>query len=411
MNLLNHKNLDANWRLLLVVMLLAISGYYWFEWRTFSDFVVSMDFNDLFMQDFVRHYYPMSRQILQVPTPVSGYYYTSFFALLLVPIGALTLPSAMVVWGAIQFTCMAALCIIPARGILGLRPLGMVLYAGLCTTSYPILNNIKWGQVSILITVCVVAAFFSYKRNKRVLAGILLAFAAAIKFYPAFFIVYFMLKRDARACVAFVLAALAFYLVFPATMLGFSNWLEFEKAISTAISNSEWVSRAVDSQYIVHVALRWFVIVSGQNAGDAIAQILTVVGYGIALSCFAMVWFLQRRELCEKHGLPMVVIFLSLPFVIRTSWPHYFVYLPLCQIAVFSYYAASLSNSGLWGKALIALPVLSMVFSSIFLFNLFPNWNIYNSYGMLFLANLLLLVAVHATLLVQPDGKVPTAAK
>ncbi|MGO8755766.1 MAG: glycosyltransferase 87 family protein [Gallionellaceae bacterium] len=400
MNLLNHKNLDANWRLLLVVMLLGIAWYYWFEWRTFSDFVVSIDFNDLFMQDFVRHYYPMSRQILQVPTPVSGYYYTSFFALLLVPIGALTLPSAMVVWGAIQFTCLAALCIIPARGLLAMRPLRMVLYAGLCTTSYPILNNIKWGQVSILITVCVVAAFFSYKRNKRVLAGILLAFAAAIKFYPAFFIVYFMLKRDARACVAFILAALTFYLVFPATMLGFSNWLEFEKAISTAITNSEWVSRAVDSQYIAHVALRWFVIVSGQNAGDTIAQILTVVGYGIALSCFAMVWFLQRRELCEQHGLPMVMIFLAIPFVIRTSWPHYFVYLPLCQIAVFSYYAASLSNSGLWGKALIALPVLSMVFSSIFLFNLFPNWNIYNSYGMLFLANLLLLVAVYATLLV-----------
>ncbi len=403
MYLLKHARNHAYWYLLLAAMLLAIAGYYWLVWDTFANFVQSMDFSPRFMQDFADHYYPMSRQILQDPTPVKGYFYTSFFALLLAPIGALPLASAMAIWGAIQFTCLAALCIIPVRGFLASRPVAMILYAGLCATSYPVLNNINWGQVSILNTACVIAAFYAYSMGRRVSAGILLAFAAAIKFYPAFFLVYFILKRDLRTCAAFVLAALAFYVVLPAAILGFSSWLEFEKAIGVALSNTDWVARAVNSQYFVNVGRRWSAIFFNHIAHDTLVQILAIAGYAIALSCIAMVWFLQRREACEKHGLPMVMIFLSLPFLIKTSWPHYFVYLPVCQVAVFSYYAASFRASGLRGRALIGLPVLSMLFSSIFLFNLFPNWNVYNSYGMLFLANLLLLLAVYAAILVQPD--------
>jgi hypothetical protein len=102
----------------------------------------------------------------------------------------------------------------------------------------------------------------------------------------------------------------------------------------------------------------------------------------------------------------MVTIFLAIPFVIETSWPHYFVYLPLCQAAVFCYYASYFRSSNLRAKALITLPVSSMLLSSIFLFNLFPNWEIYNSYGVLFIANLLLLVAVFASIVIRPDDPI-----
>jgi alpha-1,2-mannosyltransferase len=402
---LNHPRQYADWRLLLVALLLSISVYYWMEWRTFANFVAAIDNTSQFMLDFAGHYYPMGRQILHDPTPVYRYYYTSFFALLLVPVCLLSLPSAMVVWGAIQLVCLLALCIIPARGLLNMRPTGMVLYAALCVTSFPVLHNIRWGQVSVALTVCVIAAFLSYSQNKKVLAGVLLAFAAAIKFYPAIFIVYFILKRDVRTCMAFLLAAVVFYAVFPATVLGFSNWLAFEKAVGMAISSAEWVSHDVNSQYFTNVGIRWFAIIFGRNAGSFLAQGLTIAGYGIALSCIAMVWFLQRRESCEKYGLSMVAIFLSIPFVLKTSWPHYFVYLPLSQAAVFSYYASRFRVSGLRGKALSALPVLSMLLSSVFLFNLFPGWGIYNSYGMLFLSNMFLLVAVYATV-VMNDGRI-----
>ncbi len=404
LKLLDHLRRYARWYLLLGVMHLAVFVYYWLEWHTFANSVAAIDRYSNFMQDFASHYYPMSQRILQVATPVPAYYYTAFFALILAPIGTLTLPSAMIVWGAIQFACLVALCIVSGRGLLRLPPLGMVLYAGLYITSYPILNNIRWGQVSTPITLCVIAAFVAANKNRRVLAGTLLAFAAAIKLYPALFIVYFALKRDVRTCVAFGMAALLFYFAFPVTVLGFSNWLQFEKATSFAVSSVWWIPHDVNSQYVVHVGLRWFQMVFGRAAGDVTAQVVTIVGYVIALSCIAMAWLLQRRRSCEKYGLAMVALFLSIPFVVKTSWPHYFAYLPFCQIAMFSYHASSFRTASLRGKALCALPLLSMLLSSVFLFNMFAGWGPYNLCGMLFLANLLLLVAVYATVAKRHSG-------
>ena len=395
---MNNLRPYVHWQLLLVGLFLAISGYYWMEWRTFTNFVSAIDHSSQFMDDFVSYYYPMSKKIIQETTPVFGYYYTSFFALLLVPIGLMPMSLAMVTWGVIQFTCVVTLCIVPARSLLKLPPSKIVLYAGLCATSFPVLHSIKWGQMSVPLTVCTIVAFVLYNKNNRVIAGVLLAFAAAIKFYPALFIIYFILKRDVCTCLVFVFAAFIFYFAFPATLLGVAAWLDFEKAASAGFRSAEWLSNDVNSQYFAHVGLRWITNIFERNAGDTLAQVLTIAGYVVAASCIAMVWFLQQRESCEKFGLSMVAIFLSIPFIIKTSWPHYFAYLPLCQVAVFSYFISRFRVSDLREKALNALPVLSMLCSSIFLFNIFPDWRMYNSYGMLFISNFLLLIALYAIL-------------
>jgi hypothetical protein len=401
LRLLDLARQEIHWYLLLAAMLLGILVYFWFEWRTFAHFVTAMDHGSQFMEDFTTYYYPMSRVIFRVPRHIFGYTYTAFYALLLSPIGTLQIVPAMGIWLLVQFVCLVAMCILSARGLLGLPRLGVVLFVGLCVTSFPILHNIKWGQVSTLITVCVLAAFMSFNENKRILAGVLLAFAAAIKLYPSIFIVYFALKRDIRTCVTFGLTAFVLYVAFPAAVLGPAKWFEFEKA-SGAPNNAQWVSQDVNSQYIVHVGLRLFAVIFNQAGGAVLEQALTILGYAFALSCIAMVWLLQRSASSEKHGLPVVAIFLSIPFWIRTSWPHYFVYLPFCQAAVLSYCISSFRASGLARKALSGLPVLSMVLSSVFLFNLFPDWRVYNSYGMLFLANALLLIAMMAISVLHP---------
>ncbi len=400
MNLFKHIKDHRYWYPLLVAMLLTISWYYWFEWRTLKNFLEAIDHNQVFMADFQVFFYPMGKLLFYGYTPVPGYYYSTFFALILAPIGMLPPFSAIIVWGTIQLACLVALCIISIRFMPTLRPLGKVFFVGLYVTSFPIIHNISWGQVSIMLTMLVVASFYSYNNNKRVLAGILLAIAAAIKFYPSIFVVYFIFKRDIRTCMVFFLAAFVLYFAFPATVLGFNKWLEFENLAITAVINKRVFLSDANSQYIVNVVLRWIVIFTNQYSGNSVTKMLTFLGYGIGLFSIALVRFLQQRALCEKHGLPMVVIFLSMPFLIKTSWPHYFVYLPVCQVAVLSYYAAL--DSSLWGKSLIALPVLSMLLSSIFLLNIFPNWIIYNAYGMLFISNVLLLVAVFATIFIRP---------
>lgn len=381
--------------LLLIVMLAAIFGYYWIVWGTFPNFLAAIDHHTRFMEDFAEHYYPMSRQIISNPAPIEGYYYTSFFALLLTPIGRLNLPSAKIVWGVIQLISFLGLFIVSTRGVFKLSPRETILYLGLCLTSFPIIHNITWGQVSILLTACVIAAFLLSNKNKPLLAGALLAFASAIKFYPLVFLVYFLLKRDIRVVVAFGLTALILYLIIPSTILGFSPWFKFEKAIWEILGNTGWVKSDPNSQHIVHVGLRWFEKIFDQSAGDGFAQLSTVVGYLVSLSCICLAWLLQRQESQQRHGLAIVALFLSIPFWIKTSWPHYFVYLPFCQVATLSYWVSSYRDPIALKRILTAITVLSMMLSSIFAFNLFENWTGYNSNGLLFLANILILIALY----------------
>jgi hypothetical protein len=249
--------------------------------------------------------------------------------------------------------------------------------------------------VSILITLCILTAFLLSNQKKHVLPGILLAFATAIKLYPALFILHFILKRDLRTCVSFLLALFIFYFAFPATILGFNNWFAFENATSAAISNANWITNDANSQFIAHVGLRWFSIFFNHAGGFSLASILTVIGYAITISCIGMMWAFQKNALYEKQGLPLVAIFLVIPFVLKTSWPHYFVYLPFCQAAVLSYSITTFGVAGWHRRALIILPIFSILFSSVFFFNLFPDWIVYNSYGMLFFANAFLLIAMY----------------
>jgi hypothetical protein len=380
---------------LLIFLILAVLGYYWFEWRTFSNFVEAIDHHPTFMQDFAGHYYPMSRQILQNPQPVSGYFYPSFFALILVPISTFALPTALTIWAVIQFLCLVAFCVYFTHTH-KLPPLGAILFVGLCITSFPILHNIKWGQVSTMILLCTVVAFFESKQNKSILSGILLGVATAIKFYPAYFLVYFILKRNIRLCVSFGLSVLLFYFVLPATVIGLNNWVEFEKTANSSILGVDWVTNDVNSQYITHVGLRLMAKIFGNTPTENIGVLLAMVGYSIVLLSIVVVWFLQKTDMKEKFMLSLVVLFCMTPFLLRTSWPHYFVYLPFCQATLLGYWVTYCHQGNRWRKVLFVFPISSMLLSSIFVFNFFPHWSTYNEYGVLFWANLLVLVGVYS---------------
>lgn len=403
---MTHLKKQGALYLLFVVMLVVIVGYYWIAWGTFPNFLAAIDHHTRFMEDFAEHYYPMSRQILSNPAPVEGYFYTSFFALLLTPIGRLNLLLATIFWGFFQMASLAGLIIVSTR-LLKLSPLETVLSIGLCLLSFPIIHNITWGQVSILLTTCVIAAFLLTNKNRHLLAGALLAFASAIKFYPLVFLVYFLLKRDIQMVVAFGLTALILYLIIPSTILGFSPWFNFEQAIWELLGNTSWVKFDPNSQYIVHVGLRWFEKIFDKSASDGFAQLSTVVGYLVSLSCIYLAWLFQRQETLEGQGLSSMALFLSIPFWMKTSWPHYFVYLPFCQTATLSYCVSSYRESIAFKKMAISITMLSMILSSILVFNLFENWTGYNSNGLLFFSNALILIVLYL-LAFQKQNWVPS---
>lgn len=379
-------------------VVLLTSAYYLSLWESVASFVVAIDHHSQLFQDFYGHYYPMGKTVLHSPTPVSGYFYSAFFALLLVPLGALQITPAMWSWGAIQAVGIVALYALPLIGLMRLKPLGIAFYTGVIATSFPLLHNTKWGQLSVLLIVCIIAAFHAHEKNQRILTGVLLAFAASVKYYPGLFLIYFILKRDLRVCIAFALAIIVLYVLFPAVVMGPDSWISFEIARAAALSDGGWTSTNVNSQYFVHVVARWNYFVSGTPLPikPGVAQALTLVGYAIFLCNMAILWLMQRRTFRNQYVLSLVLIFLSLPFVIKTSWPHYFSYLPFCQIATLAHLISSHRALSSWREAiLLLLPLLSIACSSVFVFDVFSHWSTYSAFGMVFLANLLLLAGFY----------------
>lgn len=122
---------------------------------------------------------------------------------------------------------------------------------------------------------------------------------------------------------------------------------------------------------------------------------MRLVGYFL----FAMNLFADFRIIRSK--LPddiircFVLLFLSLPLVVSTSWPRYFVFLPFCQTYLITEAFKKKRFSGPLNVTAIILILVSAVLSSIFFFNSVGNREIYTGYGSLLIACLVLMIAFY----------------
>lgn len=379
---------------LVAVFFAALAAYYFWHWRSVRGFVTSIDACDSIFCDFFRHYYPMGGAILETKQPVHAYFYSAFFALLLRPFAELSVTGALWAWGAVQLVCLVLLWFLPLKQLIKASPRTAALYGGLVAISLPLFHNLAWGQVSVLITVCVLASFEAYAGGRRILAGCLLAFAAAVKQYPAVFLIYFILKRDIRAIAAFGVSAIFFFALVPATALGPAEWLAFERATRSSVAWADWATLNVNSQYFANVVLRYAHGLWPHFSDRGLAATLQALGLVVAAVNVVAIWLAHRRKIRGEIALSLTSIFLALPFVVRTSWPHYFCYLPFCQIVLLGKIGNPL-RSDTRGRVLSGLTLLSVAASSTFVFNALGDWNLYSKFGLLFFSNALLVAALY----------------
>jgi hypothetical protein len=75
--------------------------------------------------------------------------------------------------------------------------------------SFPLHKNLLYGQFYIFLLLLIVAACWTYLRGFHVLAGVLIALAAACKIFPVLFFAFFLQCRDWRALIGGVVTGLA----------------------------------------------------------------------------------------------------------------------------------------------------------------------------------------------------------
>jgi hypothetical protein len=68
--------------------------------------------------------------------------------------------------------------------------------------SFPLHRNLLFGQFYVLLLLLLIAACWSYLRGLRILAGVLVALAAACKVFPLLLFLFFLRRRDWRALAA-----------------------------------------------------------------------------------------------------------------------------------------------------------------------------------------------------------------
>ncbi len=389
----------------IVVILFA---YHALTWRIFTNTVNA--FKELF-SDFVTYYYPMGEAIFRTGLPVEGYLYSPFVAILLAVFPPLGPTVSLVVWGVLQVSFIFLYVFLFRL----LVPAGLpvqLLFVTLALSSYPLLLNFIGGSVSVFMMAALLAMLLLNKRGYRAAASGLFAFAVCFKFFPIIFLTPFAVGRNNRFFLYLVAACVGFLFVIPGVVLGVGDTLRFYSALSVSFRESDWVVANPHSNYFPHVVLR----LAGAAGHDVHAHLplLSWIAYGFAAANIGLVFLIKRAHLRHSDLWSFLLVFLMLPFVLKTSWPHDFVFLSFGQ-ALLAWRLLEGEKTAPWtdergncsqatrtcaratGALFLLLP--SMVFSNIVFFNFFGDFSRYGFYGFLFWADLLLLIALYMELL------------
>ncbi len=343
--------------------------------------------------DFANNYYPEGRIIFTSSDPKPGFFYPVSFALAMGWLARLSYEPALAIWVGIQVLVTLVLYLYPHWNLLPRSRSAAALFPLVFATSLPILHNFIWGQVSVLIAVLALGAFALHGRGLRVVPGILLGFATAIKIYPVLFAAHFLLKRDLRALASLLLTTAGLVFVIPAAILGIDDSLRFNAIIAKVL---EVISTKLQaSRYPNYIGNSVPVLLSGEvDPLSVLARVAGTAGYLLSAVNVVLLFLLVRRKVKHEVYWSATLLFTIVPMVVKTSWVHYFVFLPL--VHVFLYVLVIRSRWPLWGKtsACAAFLFPSVMLTNIFFFERFHP-DAYYGGGYVFLSVALLIPVMY----------------
>jgi Glycosyltransferase family 87/WD40-like Beta Propeller Repeat len=130
---------------------------------------------------------------------------TPFSTLTMWPVAGIAPLTAKRIWILLSLILLVPICWM-------LRSMTHLSYQQIALTfslSVPLYRNLQFGQLYVLLMLLIVAACWAYLRGYRVLAGALVAIAAACKIFPALFFVFFLQRRDWRVLISGAITAAA----------------------------------------------------------------------------------------------------------------------------------------------------------------------------------------------------------
>ena len=385
-------------------------AYYAYTWRSLAGFQYAIDTCRELFCDFASFYYPMGQTVLRTGVPATGFVYSPFIAILLAAFAKWGFSTSLVAWGTLQALSIVLYLLLFRR----LVPAGLglqLLFVFVTLSSFPLLHVLTWGQVGVFTTVALLAMMVLLERDHRAAAAALFAFAVSFKFFPLIFLAPFVVRRDSRFLVYAAAFGAAFLILVPLLFLGASGTLGFYSGLIDSYRASEWIVSNYNSQHLPHVILR--LASAGGSDLQAWLPLLTGISYAIAAANLGLLFLVQYERLAHADLWSFLLLFLSVPLVLKTSWPVDLVYLPFAQVLLLWRLvegetakterppadAARVQGFSVRRVSALLLVLASILISNVVFFNLYGDRFHYGFYGFIFWANLLVLIASYMELL------------
>lgn len=281
-----------------------------------------------------------------------SYMYLPLLAIILTPFTVFPLIINTSIWYMLSVVSFFGLLALSARLVenrkSGIR--ASILAALFCIP--PLLEAITRGQPDVMVTFMAVAVLYLYIKKKDIWAGLILAFAVALKVSPlAPLIVLFLAKREWKIVISFIAGMVFFVLVLPSLIIGTEqNWFfltEWNRIMSHAVSENGHQSHiwaqlvtpfADDNQSLYAAITRWVwpsesVLVANSN------HLLRWTVRIFSLIAIAILAFFSRRkrektpqkQLVLEYSLFTVLVFFASP----VASLHHYIILYLMFLAAF----------------------------------------------------------------------------
>jgi hypothetical protein len=251
--------------------------------------------------------------------------YSPFSAMVYLPLSALPLPAAKVVWFLLVATAVASVIVLgrklaSASGTV--RPGPAVLLAALILAKF-FLRELQLGQINALITALLMGIALLLVRDDeapssrgRMEAGILWGLATALKPYAVIFLPYLVLKRKWRA-LAWGGAVLAATLAAPALFYGIrGNAAVLGEWISSLSRSTPGLLVSQDNVSLLAALMKW-------THGSPAASL--VYGAGVALLAALTLLFLRGgRDLPRASVAESALLLVYIPLISPLGWDYTF---------------------------------------------------------------------------------------
>jgi Glycosyltransferase family 87/WD40-like Beta Propeller Repeat len=199
----------VEWLLLAGLMIAFVTLGFLPAWRT-----MNTDFPNYYLAASIHHqgipldrayewrWFQRHKDHLEIQQTIVGFVPNPpLCAVPMLPLALLPALEAKRVWLVLNLGFLAlALCTLRRTTQLSWRRL--LLFTFLCIL--PLRENFLFGQYYVVILLLICAAYYAACRGHRFTSGALLAAAASLKIFPAFFLILFLRKRNWRAAVGLV---------------------------------------------------------------------------------------------------------------------------------------------------------------------------------------------------------------